>query len=375
MTGPLRFVVISNCSIEPFLGSGYVISHFTDGLRKRGHEVRVYSPLDMSSGWLQGVKSANIRLALQMAFVAIATKTRDIDCAIIWGGQGWLATCILRVKFPRILIVHHSNGPEPKYDPLRVGSDASLTGRAQRLVLLKLSELAFRFADRVVTTTLPDAQWLIGAGLVADERVAAITPALPPEFITRPANHLRENVIGYCGTWLPKKGNELIVQALPVVLRNNPGWRLELVGVGNDFDKSLVFPADVADRVEVVPYVFDKARLRRKFNSWSIFMMPSALESFGLVLAEAMSQGCACVATRVGFSAALEHGRDLIHIDYCSQALLDAINRLVADLDLRKRISAAAQERVSTLNWEVAITEYERQISRWVAQPSKTSPA
>jgi len=78
---------------------------------------------------------------------------------------------------------------------------------------------------------------------------------------------------------------------------DNEGWRLQIAGTGSEeslqYLKSLCKENGVEDSVDFLGFVSDMESLYKKA---SVFVLSSRYEGFGLVLIEAMSQGCACIA-------------------------------------------------------------------------------
>ena len=75
------------------------------------------------------------------------------------------------------------------------------------------------------------------------------------------------------------------------------GWKLQIAGTGSEkslnFLKQLCKENGVEDSVEFLGFRNDVEKL---YQDASIFVLSSRYEGFGLVLIEAMSQGCACIA-------------------------------------------------------------------------------
>jgi glycosyltransferase involved in cell wall biosynthesis len=75
------------------------------------------------------------------------------------------------------------------------------------------------------------------------------------------------------------------------------GWRLQIAGTGSEeslqYLKKLCKENGVEDSVDFLGFVSNMESLYKKA---SVFVLSSRYEGFGLVLIEAMSQGCACVA-------------------------------------------------------------------------------
>lgn len=94
--------------------------------------------------------------------------------------------------------------------------------------------------------------------------------------------------IWYC------KGFDILLKAWSNLACFYPDWTLRLVGAGHkknvDYLKSLVHNIS---NVEFVPYTKE---IKTEYRDAEIFVLSSRYEGFGLVLTEAMSQGCACIA-------------------------------------------------------------------------------
>jgi rhamnosyl/mannosyltransferase len=91
--------------------------------------------------------------------------------------------------------------------------------------------------------------------------------------------------------------------------------------------------------------------LPRLFASADVFVLPANArsEAFGKVLLEAMATGLPCVTTEVGTgtSFVVQDGvSGFVVPPENPPALAEAINRLLADVDLRRQMGQAGQERV-----------------------------
>lgn len=100
------------------------------------------------------------------------------------------------------------------------------------------------------------------------------------------------------------KGFDVLIKAWGMVMRNeefkkcHPDWRLKIAGVWRnprekEFLDDIAKECGVTDSIDYLGFVKDMESL---YKQSSIFVLSSRKEGFGLVLIEAMSQGCACVA-------------------------------------------------------------------------------
>jgi glycosyltransferase involved in cell wall biosynthesis len=197
--------------------------------------------------------------------------------------------------------------------------------------------------------------------------VAAIPPGLDEAYLRLVRTPQNRKAIGFCGTWLPKKGIELLCADMPAVLRRHREWMLTLIGVGDGWRVEDWFPDDVRAQIEVVPFVHDKQQLARLFGRIDILVLPSMYESFGLALAEAMASGCAVAATQVGFACALGKGEHYLSIDPRPGGLSACVETLIADAALRASVAAAGQARARSLTWSRAGEAYRAALKEWLA--------
>ncbi len=160
---------------------------------------------------------------------------------------------------------------------------------------------AYREADVTIATTRADGAVYLGAG-VEEGRLRVIGLPVPaPGAVEAPqrAYDLPEAapLVLFLGARRPTKGYDLLLEAAPDVLRAHPEARLSFVGPGE--------PLRAADsRVLDVGRVSDAERawwLRRA----TVLCLPSAGESFGLVVPEAWSHGVPAVVSDIPVLAEL----------------------------------------------------------------------
>jgi glycosyltransferase involved in cell wall biosynthesis len=371
----LRILTLSNCPFDEALGSGYVALRYARGLRARGHQVETLGPEEYEP--FPGIRRAiRYRQAIGMAAASLRRLARSrYDVLEYYGGEAWLALAILaRLPRRRFLLVCHSNGLETHCaEALRAAAGGGWRRRWYQVDLGALSARAFRDCDALVTVAEYDRDYALRQGYRRPDRVLAIDNPLPDSFLGLEVDFARGPIIGYCGSWLPRKGSALIECDLPPLLRDFPAWRLALVGVGSDFHAVEHFPADVLPRITVIPHADRETELRRLYQGFAISILPSIYESFGLTGAEAMACGSALVASAVGFAAGLRHGEEAFLLrDPASPNLYQALRAMIEDAALRQRIARGGHRRVQSLRWDAAIAELEAAYLAWLGMlPSR----
>lgn len=93
------------------------------------------------------------------------------------------------------------------------------------------------------------------------------------------------------------KGFDILIKSWAKIAADSKGWKLQIVGDSKEdglkYLVALCADYKVMDSVEFVGY---QSNILPFYQNASIFVLSSRYEGFGLVLIEAMSQGCACVA-------------------------------------------------------------------------------
>lgn len=147
------------------------------------------------------------------------------------------------------------------------------------------------------------------------------------------------------------KGIDVVLQALPKVVRRIPDLSYVIVGGGSDLARHRKLATDlgVAAHVEFAGNVSDEA-LRAYYRDSDIFIMPSAAEGFGFVFLEAMYHAKPVIAANSGATPeVVRDGKTGLLVDYDNvEQLGHAITSLCLDPDLRKRLGSAGQVRWQT---------------------------
>lgn len=165
---------------------------------------------------------------------------------------------------------------------------------------------------------------------------------------------------------------------LRAVLESVLGTRLALVGDGPArADLEAVF---AGLPVKFTGFLGGEA-LAQAYASADVFVFPSALETFGLVVVEALAAGLPVVASRVGgVPDVIRAGQTGYTFEIGDAAgLIDGVRRLAADAALRAAMRLNARAYAETQSWDAIMDEvidhYARLIAGSAADSARRQPS
>ena len=157
-----------------------------------------------------------------------------------------------------------------------------------------------------------------------------------------------DTVIISVGRLAKEKNFDTLLEAVAILMRTQPGIRLALVGDGIE-ERSLKKRAKdlgIAGRVEfvgAVPY----EEIPGYLKAADIFSFASVTETQGLVTMEAMAAGLPIAAVDAsGTHDAVSDGKEALLTENDSEALANALEKIINSPPLRNRLVEGAVERV-----------------------------
>lgn len=161
----------------------------------------------------------------------------------------------------------------------------------------------------------------------------------------------KENIVlaaGRLDRWRVK-GFDTLIEGWALIAKRYPKWKLIIAGQGTKSSenhlKNLAIQNKVDDQVDFCGFIQDILPYYRKS---SIFVLSSRYEGFGMVLIEAMSQGCAAISCDFnGRQKEIINCKDfgIIIPSGSPQLLGEAINSIIMDEKYRRILQENAMKR------------------------------
>lgn len=163
------------------------------------------------------------------------------------------------------------------------------------------------------------------------------------------------NTLGFMGRFEEsRKGLSVLLDALPVVLREIPDLRVFVAGPGESDDVMKKIDPAIKNRVSYLGRL-DEDEKADFLSSVALYVAPNTGgESFGIILAEAMAAGASIVASDIpAFDSLLGEGKyGSLFKSEDSPDLARVLIEMLRDHHRRRAIAAVGQEHSYVFDWE-----------------------
>ncbi|HUW78647.1 MAG TPA: glycosyltransferase family 4 protein [Candidatus Nanopelagicaceae bacterium] len=159
--------------------------------------------------------------------------------------------------------------------------------------------------------------------------------------------------LGFVGRFdEPRKGLALLLAAMPNIIKRHPEIRLVIAGRGDSDSLMSRLPTIVKDHCEFLGIVDDQTKASL-FASVGVYVAPNTGgESFGIIVAEAMSAGAAIVASDLAaFHAVLDDGNAGV---FFSNGDASDLASVISDLldNTQERINLGVRAQLAALRFD-----------------------
>ena len=162
------------------------------------------------------------------------------------------------------------------------------------------------------------------------------------------------------GRYSHQKGFDLLLEAWHLINEKFADWQLYVFGNGERTNyQKIVDKYQMGSNVHLLPATKD---IVEEYSNSSIFIMSSRFEGFGLVLAEAMICGLPCISfdCPYGPREIIRDGEDGFLVENGNtEALALAMEHLMSDIDLRRRMGKKAEFNISRYNPDTIMKRWE----------------
>jgi phosphatidylinositol alpha-1,6-mannosyltransferase len=235
--------------------------------------------------------------------------------------------------------------------------------------------MGLRSADAVVAPSEFTRTKMIEVNRVAPERAAVIAHGLSEEWVNTFSRSARSAGTGHTVLSVTRliraevlKGVDVVLRAMPEILRRCPEARYVVSGDGNDRAtlERLAASLGIAGRVEFRGEL-TREELCGAYREADVFVLPSQTEGFGIVYLEAMFSGLPVVAARAGGAPnVVEDGvTGIVVAPEDEKQIVSAVSGLLLMPEERRKLGAAGRRLVEQ---KYLFRHFAARWHRWLAR-------
>lgn len=277
-------------------GAERVCASVANGLLKRGHDITILTSKRSELDYYiepsieiiisQNLENHSILSRLYNKYkhfrlVRNIIKRNNIDVVVnILNYQLLASIFAVKTSGRKIIFSDHNSYERPKDAPMI---------KSQRIAKFYES----RLCDLTTVLTNRDKEILLSKG----RKNVKVMPN--PLFLPISKNiYSKEKTIlavGRLDVWYIK-GFDLLIKGWASLCNEYPEWQLKIIGSGSENSKKLLLK--IAEEYQAKRFTIQcfTNNIAEEYSKSEVFVLSSRYEGFGLVLTEAMSQHCACIA-------------------------------------------------------------------------------
>ncbi|GAC1502911.1 MAG: phosphatidyl-myo-inositol alpha-mannosyltransferase [Candidatus Saccharimonadales bacterium] len=334
------------------------------GLKKRGHTVKIITPLP------NGSESTNnpdiIFMGSSTDFRAPSHTTSQVSSTadsvkldqmlkqegfdILHFHEPWvpfLSRQLLQQSDSVNIATFHSKIPE------------TMMSRTVIKVVTPYLKSVMKYLHVLTAVSESGAEYATG---LTDEPITIIPNGIDLKKYKKPKQRKSDNTILYIGRLEKRKGVKYLLRAYQVLSNSNQDTKLIIVGDGPDRERLEMLADDLKlKNISFLGYVSEEKKLQLIANA-DIFCSPAVYgESFGIVLLEAMATGTVCVAgNNSGYVDVLQElGAVSIVNPHDTEEFARRLDLLMHDKELRSLWQKWAAKYVKQYSYPNVVDRYE----------------
>lgn len=156
--------------------------------------------------------------------------------------------------------------------------------------------------DLIIAVSSSVRKFLINAKMAPSDKIVVIPNGIDLSAVSKSASQQvssKAPIIGNIGNLNIQKGQEYLIEAMALIRERFPLCVLEIVGEG-ELRKKLTQKIRDLGLERNVKLLGSVDNIEKYAKHWSVFVLPSIAETFGIVILEAMSLSLPVVASKVG---------------------------------------------------------------------------
>jgi glycosyltransferase involved in cell wall biosynthesis len=338
----VRVWILADVSHEVPGGMRRHMELHAEGLRRAGHEVATFFSRDIAE---RAHPSIPARAPGARAYSALRERYLDERPDVLnvhsMSAPAWITARRLGVVNARVVVM--------SYAADETGIELRRPWDALRWARVALpARLTFPFADGIWCVNRQDLEFYASKYRIARRRLRLFPHAVGDAFYAPQPSVTRDpRQVLYVGTWIHRKGVDVLAAALDQVARAVPDARFVLAGtlVGDAQVRAALSPR-LADTVRVIDRASDD-ELALLYRTSALLVVPSRREGLPIGMLEAMACGCPpLAAANSGMLDVIDPGKNgWLETSFDPGRWAARLSELLAAPDELARVSQATRDR------------------------------
>lgn len=223
-----------------------------------------------------------------------------------------------------------------------------------RVMLNRLVPMSIHLASRIIAISHATKRDLVRVFGVPESKVAVTYLAPRPSFSGTPTSNPREPFLLYVGNVTPRKNLDVLLHAMRHLRLRGRTAKLVIAGqvsTASSHIPSMLEHLGLGGNVVLLGYQSD-ADLLRLYQTCAALVHPALYEGFGLTVLEAMAQGAPIVSANTGALTEVVADAGILLPAHDPYAWADAMDRVLSDRALGRKLSDSAQLRSRDFSWK-----------------------
>lgn len=246
--------------------------------------------------------------------------------------------CVIAKKIKKFPLIITNHGLVSQTVPLWI----------QKIYMLTIGSFVLKSADYIITYTIDEKKLLIDYG-VDPSKIIIIHNGINVEKFLVPLNVSKTKQILWIGKYVPGKGVEYLVEGFAEFSHTHPDYSLLMIGrgPGKDMICNKIDQLSLNQKINMVDFI-PNDELQRIYAESMIFVSPSLAEGVPKTMLEAMVCGLPVISTNLPQLVDIVDGCGFIVPCMDSQAIADAMEKMISNPDFMKEYGENARHKVLT---------------------------
>lgn len=259
------------------------------------------------------------------------------------------ASALVRNRYPTLLTAHGSEYIQSRFN-VRIG----ITFIFKMLITLPNEKYVLSKVPNIVVCS-PQMKELVRN--MTNSKIHVIPNGIDFEDIPNIQSHksIEHPSILYVGGLTKIKGVDILLNAVPLIIKKIPNLHIYITGSGPEEDnlKKVVKRLNMEENVKFLGFIPEDEKYSY-YKSVDVCVFPSLYEPFGIVLLEAMGSGKPVVASNVGGIpfVVIDGKTGLLFEPGNIDELAEKVIFLLQNGELRKKMGERGQERAKEFTWD-----------------------